>query len=132
MFVIAGMEKVPVFLFYVKGENKMIDDQFKTSPELEKAKQKEQEAKEKKDKALKALSDHKRKFENSRKYFIGGTVHKYCKDCFLFEDHEIDLVIKTAFESIDVKRILERIRTGANPTVARPVNVATTVDNSDD
>ena len=52
----------------------MIEDQFKTSPDLEKAKKKEQEAKEKRDKALKALGTQKRKFENGRKYFIGGTI----------------------------------------------------------
>ena len=110
----------------------MIEDQFKTSPDLEKAKKKEQEAKEKKDKALKALGTQKRKFENGRKYFIGGTVHKYFKDCFLFEDNEIDWIIKVAFETVDVKRTIERIRTGAKPPVATPVNVTTTVDDSDD
>ena len=50
----------------------------------------------------------------------------------MFEDNEIDWNIKVAFETVDVKRTIERIRTGAKPPVASPVNVTTTVDDSDD
>lgn len=110
----------------------MVEDKFQTSKALEKALQDEADAKRRREEALKILSKKKRTFENQRKYFIGGTVHKYFKECFLCEDGEIDEIIKVAFESIDVKRAIERVRRGANPPVARPVNVTTTVEDSDD
>ena len=55
----------------------------------------------------------KRKAENQRKYFIGGTVHKYLPECYMFDDEEIDKIIKTALSARECQKLINDIEVEA-------------------
>jgi len=49
----------------------------------------------------KKANEERRKFENHHKYMMGGAVHKYFKECFSFEESEINEILEVAFKTSD-------------------------------
>ncbi|WP_051555006.1 hypothetical protein [Lachnospira multipara] len=47
----------------------------------------------------KKANEERRKLENHQKYMMGGDVHKYFKECFSFEESEINEILEAAFKN---------------------------------
>ncbi|MCI5723175.1 MAG: hypothetical protein MR283_04120 [Erysipelotrichaceae bacterium] len=58
----------------------------------------------------KKANEERRKFENHHKYMMGGAVHKYFKDCFSFEESEINEILEVAFKTSEVQKTISAIR----------------------
>lgn len=41
---------------------------------------------------------------------MGGAVHKYLKDCFSFEESEINEILEVAFKTSEVQKTISAIR----------------------
>lgn len=65
----------------------------------------------------KKANDEKRKFENHHKFMMGGAVHKYFKECFSFEESEINEILEVAFKTAEVKKTISDIRRRASGQV---------------
>ena len=48
---------------------------------------------------------------------MGGAVHKYFKDCFSFEESEINEILEVAFKTAEVKKTISDIRRRASGQV---------------
>lgn len=65
----------------------------------------------------KKANDERRKFENHHKFMMGGAVHKYFKDCFSFEESEINEILEVAFKTAEVQKTISAIRRRAGVQV---------------
>ena len=65
----------------------------------------------------KKANDEKRKFENHHKFIMGGAVHKYFKECFSFEESEINEILEVHFKTAEVKKNISDIRGNAPKNV---------------
>ncbi len=82
---------VPFFLSIFKEVHTMINVAEITSTKgVEQAQKQMEQAKNRMALEKKKANEERRKFENHHKYMMGGAVHKYFKDCFSFEESEIN------------------------------------------
>jgi len=58
----------------------------------------------------KKANEERRKFENHHKYMMGGAVHKYFKECFSFEESEINEILEVAFKTTEVQKVIAAIK----------------------
>ena len=58
----------------------------------------------------KKANEERRKFENHHKFMMGGAVHKYFKECFSFEESEINEILEVAFKTAEVQKTISAIR----------------------
>ena len=65
----------------------------------------------------KKANDEKIKFENHHKFMMGDAVHKYFKECFSFEESEINEILEVAFKTAEVKKTISDIRRRASGQV---------------
>ena len=65
----------------------------------------------------KKANDERRKFENHHKFMMGGAVHKYFKECFSFEESEINEILEVAFKTAEVQKTISAIKRRAGVQV---------------
>ena len=90
-----------------------------TSRGLEAAEKKAEQAKRQIANEKKKLNADRRKKENHLKIVAGGIIHKYLPDSFLFEEHEMDEIIKTAFACPEVQKVISDIRERASLSITK-------------
>ena len=92
----------------------MITTEITTSKGLEQAEKRMAQAKNQVALEKKKLNADKRKFENHQKYMIGGVVHKYFSDCYMFEEDEMNEILKVALNTAECKKVIAYIKAKAS------------------
>ena len=92
----------------------MINPEIITTKGLEKALQKQEQIKHQIAEEKRKANAERRKQENSHKYMMGGTIHKYFPECYCFEADEMDEIIMTAFRTPQVLNIIADIKKRAS------------------
>ena len=95
----------------------MIDTKVTTSKGVEAAEKNLQQAKNRLAMEKKKANEERRKFENHHKYMMGGAVHKYFKECFSFEESEINEILEVAFKTTEVQKTISAIKRRAGVQV---------------
>lgn len=80
------------------------------SKALELAQKKAEQAKRKLDDEVKKANAKKRALENHHKYMMGGIIVKYFPECYLFEEDELNQIIKAGLVTRECKEVIERIK----------------------
>lgn len=79
----------------------------------------------------KKLNGERRKKETHLKIVAGGIIHKYLPDSFLFEEHEMDEIIKTAFACPEVQKVVSDIRERASLSITKSKESEVEADESE-
>ena len=79
----------------------------------------------------KKLNADRRKKETHLKIIAGGIIHKYLPDSFLFEEHEMDEIIKTAFSCLEVQKVISDIRERASISITKSTESEVEADESE-
>lgn len=87
---------------------------------LEKAQLKFEQAKQALAKEMAKAKEEKRRAETHRKCIMGGLVAKYFQDCYLFDESELNSIIRAAMQSADCRNAIMKIKSeyaksGSNP-----------------
>ena len=88
----------------------MINNEITTTKGMESSQKALEQAKNRVAMEKKKANEERRKFENHHKYMMGGAVHKYFKDCFSFEESEINEILEVAFKTSEVQKTILAIR----------------------
>ena len=88
----------------------MINNEISTTKGMESAQKALEQAKNRVALEKKKANEERRKFENHHKYMMGGAVHKYFKDCFSFEESEINEILEVAFKTAEVQKTISAIK----------------------
>ncbi len=100
----------------------MINNEITTTRGMESAQKTLEQAKNRCAQEKKKANEDKRKRENAHKYMMGGVVHKYYKECFSFEESEINEILGVAFKTTEVQKTISAIKRRAGVQVeSRPV-----------
>ncbi len=102
-----------------------------TSRGLEAAEKKAEQAKRQIASEKKKLNGERRKKETHLKIVAGGIIHKYLSDSFLFEEHEMDEIIKTAFSCSEVQKVISDIRGRASLSITKSAESEVVADESE-
>ncbi len=95
----------------------MINNEIKTTKGMESDQKALEQAKNRLAMERKKATDERRRVENHHKYMMGGAVHKYSKECFSFEESEINEILEVAFKTAEVKKTISDIRRRASGQV---------------
>ena len=87
----------------IENANDKPQSLLKAESDLEKAKHRLEEEKKKE-------KEKKRKADNHNKYKWGGMIKKFFPDAVLFEEAEMEMIIKAAIDSMDCKRMVSQIK----------------------
>ncbi len=90
--------------------------EIEQSKSLETAKVKAEQAKKKYEDEIKKANAKKRQAENHHKYMMGGIIVKYFPDCYLFEEDELNQIIKAGLATTECKQVIENIKKNATST----------------
>lgn len=99
----------------------MINNEITTSKSLEVAMEKAERAKRQIAEERKKLSNEKRRWETRQKIIAGGIIHKYLPESFLFEEHEMNEIIKVAFSLPEVQKVISDIKKRASLEISNRV-----------
>ena len=108
------------------------ETEITTSKGLEEAIKKQEQAKRQIANEKKKINAERRKRETHLKIIAGGIIHKYLPDSFLFEEHEMDEIIKTAFACSEVQKVISDIRERASLSVTKSAESEVEADESED
>lgn len=92
----------------------MINNEITTTKGMESAQKALEQAKNRVAMERKKANEERRKAENRHKYMMGGVVHKYFPECYCFEEDEMNEIIKVAFKTSEVKKVIADIKARAN------------------
>ena len=95
------------------------ETEITTSKGLEEAIKKQEQAKRQIANEKKKINAERRKRETHLKIIAGGIIHKYLPDSFLFEEHEMDEIIKTAFSCVEVQKVISDIKEQASLSITK-------------
>lgn len=95
----------------------MINNEIKTTKGMESAQKALEQAKNRLAMERKKATDERRKAENHHKYMMGGVVHKYFPECYCFEEDEMNEILKVAFKTPEVQKVISNIKARANVQV---------------
>ena len=95
----------------------MINNEITTTKGMEQALKQMEQAKNRMALEKKKANEERRKFENHHKYMMGGAVHKYFKECFSFEESEINEILEVAFKTTEVQKTISDIKKRAGGQV---------------
>ena len=95
----------------------MINTEITTTKGMEQAQRQMEQAKNRMALEKKKANEERRKFENHHKYMMGGAVHKYFKECFSFEESEINEILEAAFKTTEVQKTISAIKRRAGVQV---------------
>ena len=95
----------------------MINTEITTTKGMEQAQKKVEQAKRIYAQEKKKANAERRKFEDHHKYMMGGAVHKYFKECFSFEESEINEILEVAFKTTEVQKTISAIKRRAGVQV---------------
>lgn len=84
--------------------------EIEESKKLEQARIKADQAKAKYDDEIKKANAKKRSAENHHKYMMGGIIVKYFPECYLFEEDELNRIIKAGLATRECKIVIEEIK----------------------
>lgn len=84
--------------------------EIEESKKLEQARIKADRAKAKYDDEIKKANAKKRTAENHHKYMMGGIIVKYFPECYLFEEEELNRIIKAGLATRECKMVIEEIK----------------------
>ena len=100
----------------------MINTEITTTKGMEQAQRQMEQAKNRMALERKKANEERRKFENHHKYMMGGAVHKYFKECFSFEESEMNEILKVALATPQCQKVIADIKARAtNQVLSSPV-----------
>ena len=91
----------------IENTNDKPQSLLKAESDLEKAKRRLEEEKKK-------ANEKKRKADTHSKIILGGIVKKYFPEADIFEQAEMEKIIKAAIDSMDCKRVVSQIKDECN------------------
>ena len=99
----------------------MINAEVTTTKGVEQAQRAVEQAKNRLANEKKKANAERRRLENKHKYMMGGVVHKYFKECFSFEEDEMNEILKVDLNTAECKKVISEIKARANQVKSCPV-----------
>ena len=88
----------------------MIENQTEVSKSMENALKALEQAKARVAAEKRKASNERRKQENHCKYIMGGIVHKYFPECYMFDEEELNIIIGAAMKTDECRNAIAGIR----------------------